>query len=96
MSSESYLTEAESIAIQTLNRDSPYVIRNVSESQFSPARYYGAMKFNGVGYTYFPNTDEMVRDDVLRFVNKARREVEKAAKKQKKAADGSQPKLFEN
>jgi hypothetical protein len=96
MSSESYLTEAEVIAIHALNRDSPYVIKGVSDSQFSPARYYGAMKFNGAGYTYCQNTDEFVRDDVLQFVNKARRAAEKAAKKQTKASGSSQPKLFES
>ena len=96
MSSESFLTQAEVDAIQTLHRDAPYVIRGISDSQFSPARYYGGMNFQGVSYTYMPNTDEMIRDDVLKFVSKNRRAAEKAAKKEKPAANREQPKLFKD
>ena len=68
-----YLTEAEEVAIQMLPRDTPYCIYGVSEGVFSVARHYGACRFNGHLYTYFPATDELVRDDVLNFVAKLRK-----------------------
>jgi hypothetical protein len=96
MSTDSYLTEAEVDAIQSLHRDTPYLIRGISDSQFSPARYYGGMKFNGASYTYMRNTDEMVRDDVIKFVSRNRRAAEKVAKKAKQAASCKQPELFKD
>lgn len=95
MSRESFLTDEEVQWIQSMNRDSPYMIKGVSESQFSPARHYGGMKFNGSSYIYCPNTDEMVRDDVLKAVMKERRRVAKEQKKQKSVADVKQPTLFD-
>lgn len=68
-----YLTEAEIEAIQHLPRDTPYCIQGVTQTQFSVARHYGAIRFNGHLYTYFPATDELIRDDVLNFVAKLRK-----------------------
>jgi hypothetical protein len=48
-----------------LSRKTPYGMTNVSMTQLSVARYYGGCNFNGQTYTYFPDTDELVRDDVL-------------------------------
>lgn len=45
---------------------------NVSQTQLSIARYYGGIKINGNHYTYMP-TDELIRDDVLKFVTKLRK-----------------------
>lgn len=53
-----------------LPRCTPFAIRCVSETQFSIARFFGTMRFNGQAYTYFQDTDELVRDDVLRWVMK--------------------------
>ena len=36
-------------------------------TQFSIARFYGGIKFNGETFTYLPDTDELIRDDVLRW-----------------------------
>lgn len=81
----SYLTQEELDAVNAsdLPRKTPFVIRGVSQSQFSIARYYGGLKFNGSDYTYFPEADELVRDDVVKFITKLR----KPKKKPKRPAD---------
>jgi hypothetical protein len=53
-----------------LHRKSPYGITNVSMTQFSVARYYGGMNFNGSLYIYNHTTDELIRKDVLKWRNK--------------------------
>lgn len=69
----SFLTDDEVQAIQTLPRETPYLIRDVSMGYFSIARYYGAANYNGQRYTYYDETDELIRDDVLAFVLKLRK-----------------------
>ena len=44
----------------------PEEIHGVSQSQFSIARYYGAIKFNGEMYIYDADRDALVRDDIWR------------------------------
>jgi hypothetical protein len=56
-----------------LHKRTPYGIAGVSHTQFSIARFSGAIKFNGENYTYFPDTDELVRDDVLRWLKKSKK-----------------------
>lgn len=75
----SYLSEPELQALQasTLHRDTPFLIRYVSQTQFSIARHYGGAKYNGSDYTYIPTTDELIRDDVLKFVTTLRKPVKK-------------------
>lgn len=68
-----YLTESEIEAIQHLPRDTPYCIQGVSQTQFSVARHYGSCRFNDHLYIYFQPTDELIRDDVLKFVAKLRK-----------------------
>ena len=46
---------------------------NVSMTQLSIARYYGGCKFQGDSYTYLPHTDELIRDDVLKWQRKQKR-----------------------
>ena len=41
-----------------------------SNSQFSIARFYGGIRFNGEHYTYLPGADQLVRDDVLAWLKK--------------------------
>jgi hypothetical protein len=53
-----------------LSRKTPYGMTNVSMTQHSEARLYGGCRFNGQTYTYFPDTDELVRDDVLRWAKR--------------------------
>ena len=44
----------------------PERIANVSMTQFSIARRFGGIVFNGVHYVYDPATDECIREDVFR------------------------------
>ena len=75
------MTEAEELALQGsgLDRQSPFMIRHVSKTQFSIARYYGGVSFNGQNYAYLPATDELIRYDVAKWLAKRRREERKSA-----------------
>jgi len=68
-----YLTPAELDAIQSLPRDTPYVIEGVSSGQFSIARRNGGCTFNGQIYLYDADHDTLVRDDVMAMLKKLRR-----------------------
>ena len=70
---DSYLSLDELLLIQGLPQDAPYAIDNVSSTIFSLARHYGGIKFQGRRYEYMPATDELVREDVVRYVTKLRR-----------------------
>lgn len=48
-----------------LHRKTPYGITHVCQTQFSIARFCGAIKYNGDTFIYFPDTDELIREDVL-------------------------------
>lgn len=50
-----------------LHRRTPFGMRNVSQTQLSIARHYGGIKYQGDDYTYFPASDELVRNDALRW-----------------------------
>lgn len=56
-----------------LHRKTPFGMTNVSMTQLSIARHYGCIRYNGDQYTYFPDTDELVRDDVLKWQRKQKR-----------------------
>ena len=58
------------VGVCGLHKRTPYGITNVSMTQFSIARHFGGIKYNGDDYTYFPHTDELIRDDVLRWKNR--------------------------
>jgi hypothetical protein len=70
------LTESELLALQLtdLSTETPFAICGISASIFSVARHYGAMKFQGQGYTYIPAHDECIRNDVLKWVTKYRKQ----------------------
>ena len=53
-----------------LERSTPFCIKGVSGSQFSIARHYGGIKFQQSDYTYLPHSDELIRDDVLKWARK--------------------------
>jgi len=65
-----------------LHRDSPYGVTNVSHTQLSIARSCGVIKFNGYIYIYHPMTDELIREDVLKWQTKQWRLNQKQTKKQ--------------
>lgn len=67
------LTDDELDAIQSLPRDTPYQIRNVSHGHLSIARHYGGCRFNGAEYVYDPTDDTLTRNDVLKLVMRGRR-----------------------
>lgn len=56
-----------------LHRRTPYGITNVSQTQFSCARFYGGLTYNGERYTYQPKTDELIRNDVLKWQRENRK-----------------------
>ena len=66
----SYLSKSEIDKLQSsdLCRKTPFAIRGVSMSQFSIARYSGGITFNGKYYAYLPASDELIREDVLKFL----------------------------
>ena len=90
----SYLTEDELMMAHTLPSESPYVIRYVTQTQFSIARHYGGITFNGHIYTYFPATDELIRDDVLKMVTKNRKKATKNQEPGKQAENIEQKELL--
>jgi len=53
-----------------LHRKTPFGITNVSQTQLSIARHYGGIKYNGDEYTYVPPSDELIRNDVLKWKKK--------------------------
>jgi hypothetical protein len=53
-----------------LHRKTPFGMTNVSMTQLSIARHYGGIKYNGESYTYLPKTDELIRNDVLKWQTK--------------------------
>ena len=69
----SYLSESELEAIQGLHRRAPYLIAGISHGMFSIASHCGGMKYEDCSYTYLPQTDECIRDDVLKFIRLHRR-----------------------
>lgn len=83
----SFLSQDEELSLQEsgLHKRSWYVIRNVSTSIFSVCRHYGGGVIQNEHYTYTPTTDELIRNDVLKFVMKQRREIAARERKAKKA-----------
>ena len=71
------MSELEGLEECGLHRRTPYGMTNVSQTQFSIARYYGGLKFQGDSYTYLRETDELIRDDVWRWKRKKKREAAK-------------------
>ena len=70
----SYITPQEIDALQDsgLSRDTPFLICQASKGMFSIARHYGGVKFNGWSYIYIPEHDELVRDDIVKWLKKLR------------------------
>jgi hypothetical protein len=73
VSDSQYLTDAEVLAAQSLHKRTPYAIVGVSHGFFSIARHYGGCNLDGCHYTYIPECDECIRDDVLKLVTKMRK-----------------------
>lgn len=71
----SYLTESELEALQLtdLSRAAPFLIGHVKSGYFSVARHNMGAVIQGWHYTYIPASDELVRDDVIKWVQRKRR-----------------------
>ena len=81
------LTDAERAAVQLMLRpDEEFMFRDVSVSQVSIARHRGAATVLGKRYTYILDSDELVRDDVLRLVETIRKLQRKVAREQQREA----------
>ena len=63
-----------------LHKRTPYGITNVRMTQFSIARFAGGIVYNGEHYTYLPLTDELIRNDVLKWQQKQKRAAKTASK----------------
>ena len=63
-----------------LHRKTPFGITSVQTTQLSIARFYGGIQYNGNYYAYLPDTDELIRDDVLKWRLKQLRGNSRAAK----------------
>ena len=60
--------------VKTGKADTPERIGNVSRTQLSIARHYGGITYNGAAYTYLAESDSLVRNDVLKRDERARKE----------------------
>lgn len=71
----SHLTQSEIGALNAtaLPRKTPFLIQGISMTQFSVARHYGGMTYNGSSYLYLPLSDELIRDDVAKWLSKLRK-----------------------
>lgn len=89
----SYLTPAERDALQSsgLHVMTPYVIDDPRHEAMRFAKLDGSVKWHGDYYTYIDATDELIRDDVLRWLEKRR----KTAVDDKKRAAKAQQTMFE-
>ena len=75
----------------------PLVIASASKTEFARSCKAGAMRYRGVGYTYLPKTDEMIRDEVLKLVRARRRDLAKYKLVQPSPPEAStEPRLFQS
>jgi hypothetical protein len=78
------ITELDLIGCD-LPTNAPYVINGVTHTQFSIARFYGGIGFNGYSYAYDAGHDQLVRRDVLAWITKQRKAAAKAQREAEKA-----------
>lgn len=66
----------------------PLAITDHHSSFFILAKHTGSCKISGELYTYLKDTDELIRDDILKLVNRRRREAKKAKIKEEDERTG--------
>ena len=87
MTSHLTQSELEALGSSGLPKDTPFLIRGVSHTQFSVARHYGGATVNGWAYAYLPDTDELIRQDVMKWLKRRRKmESKQSETKQKPLA----------
>ena len=74
-----YLSPEELTALDRteLSRKAPFAITGVSRGHFSVAKLEGGAVYKGWVYKYFPEHDELVRHDVVKWAERRRRFAEK-------------------
>lgn len=74
-----YLTDEEKSALQQsdLPGETPFMFGNVTPSQLSIARYSMGCRYNGSVYEYIPQTDELIREDVMKWIKNFRASIKK-------------------
>lgn len=69
----SWLSEAEwADAFERFGVLDPLAYANVTDTQLSVARHFGGASVNSRAFYYIPETDELVRSDVFKWVHKRR------------------------
>lgn len=60
--------------------DANVAYTNVSMTQLSIARHYGGAKVNNKHFVYNPGDDSLIREDVVKWIAKKRKEVKAKTK----------------
>lgn len=86
----SFVTDEEVAFLQTtkLSRKTPFLVRGVMNTQLSIARFSGGINYNGDYFGYVPDTDELIRGDVMETLMKRREKNKRAAERKEAAAQG--------
>ncbi len=92
----SYFTDEELAALSEssipADDTEPWFFRQVTQTTLSIARHYGGVRLNGgTYYRYIPESDELIRGDVLEWVGRTRRE---KTKQRRDAAKDQQGRMF--
>ena len=79
---QSYLTDDERLRLsfEPWPDGAALGYADVSRTQLSIARHYGGIPVQGRHYVYFPESDELWRDDVLALVHKWRKDAARDVK----------------
>jgi hypothetical protein len=79
---DSYLTPEELTLLKSSRyRPEPtFVIKNVSQSTHHSAKHYGSAIISKVHYTYIAEFDELVRNDIMFFIQRTRKEAKQKIK----------------
>jgi len=64
------LKDRQTELIEKYGAHAQILYTQVSQTQLSIARYFGCAKIQGESFTYFPDDDMLVRDDVIEFLSK--------------------------
>jgi hypothetical protein len=83
----SYLTETEwSAVFERFGLQETLAYANVCDTQLSIARHYGGATVNGRSFYYLPDTDELLRRDVFRWIERRRSDAVIAQRQAEEAA----------
>ena len=81
------IPDADLLALQFAGlpvvQHAPFLITGVSSSIYSTARHAFGATVQGYAYTYLPDTDELIREDVAKWLRKRRAD---EAREQKRLA----------